>query len=35
MKTNLPEVAKPEDFKEIENLKEIYSGFLKKYSVNS
>ena len=35
VKTNLPEVAKPEDFKEIENLKEIYSGFLKKYSVNS
>ena len=29
--TELPEVAKPEDFKKIENLQEIYSGFLKKY----
>lgn len=32
VKTNLPEVAKPEDFKQIENLQEIYSGYLKKYS---
>lgn len=28
----LPEVAKPEDFKKIEELEEIYSGFLKKYN---
>lgn len=31
VKTNLPEVAKPEDFKQIENLQEIYSGYLKKF----
>lgn len=30
--TGLPEVAKPEDFKKIKGLKEIYSGFLRKYS---
>lgn len=29
--TGLPEVVKPEDFKNIENLQEVYSGFLKKY----
>lgn len=29
--TGLPEVAKPEDFKKIEKLQEIYSGFLRKY----
>lgn len=32
VKTGLPEVAKPEDFKQIENLQEIYSGYLKKYN---
>lgn len=31
IETELPEVAKPEDFKKIKKLKEIYSGFLKKY----
>lgn len=31
VKTGLPEVAKPEDFKKIENLQEVYHGFLKKY----
>lgn len=30
--TGLPEVVKPEDFKGIENLQEIYSGFLRKYN---
>lgn len=29
--TDLPEVVKPEDFKKIEKLQEVYSGFLKKY----
>lgn len=33
--TGLPEVAKPEDFKKIDNLQEIYSGFLKKYQPNN
>ena len=31
IKTNLPEIVKPEHFKNLENLKEIYSGLLKKY----
>lgn len=31
IETGLPEVAKPEDFKKIQNLQEVYSGFLKKY----
>ena len=31
IKTELPEVAKPEDFKKIKNLQEIYGGFLRKY----
>ncbi len=31
IETNLPEVVKPEDFKQIEVIKEIYSGFLRKY----
>ena len=31
VKTGLPEVAKPEDFKKIENLHEVSHGFLKKY----
>lgn len=35
IETGLPEVAKPEDFKKIEKLKEIYSGFLKKYDVKN
>ena len=29
--TNLPEVAKPEDFKKIEGVQEIYAGLLRKY----
>lgn len=29
--TKLPEAVKPEDFKNIEGLQEIYSGLLKKY----
>lgn len=29
--TDLPEVVKPEDFKKIGNLQEIYQGFLKNY----
>lgn len=31
IKLQLPEIAKPEDFKKIEQLKQIYSGFLKNY----
>lgn len=31
IKTNLPEIVKPEDFKEIKGLEEIYSGLLKNY----
>lgn len=34
VKTNLPEVPKPEDFKKMENLKEIYNGLLKQYKCN-
>ena len=33
IKTNLPEIVKPEDFKSIPDLEEIYSGLLKKYRV--
>ncbi len=33
VKTNLPKIVKPEDFKDIPNLKEIYTGLLKKYKV--
>ena len=29
--TKLPEMIKPEDFKKLEGIEEIYSGFLKKY----
>lgn len=32
--TKLPEVVKPEDFKKIDKLEEIYSGFLNKYKNN-
>lgn len=32
--TALPETVKPEDFKEIDGLQEIYGGFLRKYQVN-
>lgn len=32
--TKLPETVKPEDFKNIEGLKEIYSGLLRKYKSN-
>lgn len=31
IETNLPEVVKPEDFKQLENLEEIYSGLLRQY----
>ncbi len=31
IESGLPEVPKPEDFKQISELKEIYSGFLKEY----
>jgi len=31
IKTNLPDVVKPEDFKRLENLEEIYSGLLRQY----
>ena len=31
IESGLPEVAKPEDFKKIKELKEVYSGFLRKY----
>ena len=30
--TGLPEVVRPEDFKKIEGLEEIYGGFLSKYA---
>ena len=33
IKTNLPEIIKPEDFKNIENIKQIYSGYLRKYNL--
>ena len=32
--TKLPEAVKPEDFKKIEGLQEIYKGLLKEYSVS-
>lgn len=31
IETGLPEIARPEDFKKIKNLQEVYSGFLRKY----
>lgn len=31
IKTNLPEIVKPEDFKKVEGLQEIYSGLLRDY----
>lgn len=31
---NLPEVVKPEDFKNIQNIREIYSGLLSKYQTS-
>ena len=30
--TQLPEVVKPEDFKKIQNLKEVYSGLLQEFN---
>ena len=33
IKTNLPEIIKPEDFKNLENIKLIYNGKLKDYNV--
>ncbi len=33
IKTNLPDVVKPEDFKKIDNLQEIYKGTLRKFSI--
>lgn len=32
VQTNLPDIVKPEDFKRIEGLKEVYAGMLSKYS---
>lgn len=32
IETNLPELIKPEDFKKIEGLQEIYEGLLRKYA---
>ena len=34
IKTDLPEVIKPENFKNIKGLKEIYSGKLRDYSIS-
>ena len=31
IQTNLPEIVKPEDFKKLDGLEEIYSGLLKNY----
>ena len=31
IKTNLPEIVRPEDFKKLEGLQEIYHGLLRKY----
>lgn len=31
--TRLPEIVKPEDFKKINGLQEIYRGLLRKYQV--
>lgn len=31
IKTNLPDIVKPEDFKMLDNIEEIYSGLLRKY----
>lgn len=33
IKTNLPEIIKPEDFKSLEGLEQIYDGLLRKYKV--
>ena len=33
IKTNLPEIVKPEDFKDLPNTEEIYYGLLRKYRV--
>lgn len=33
IKTNLPEMIKPEDFKSLENIKLVYEGILKDYNV--
>lgn len=32
--TDLPDIVKPEDFKQIEGLEEIYSGYLRKYKAS-
>lgn len=32
--TKLPEIIKPEDFKKLEGLKEIYSGLLRQYQIS-
>lgn len=31
IQTNLPQIVKPEDFKKLEGLQEIYGGYLRKY----
>ena len=33
VETNLPKLIKPEDFKKIEGLQEVYTGMLKQYSL--
>ena len=32
IQTDLPEIVKPEDFKSMQGLQEIYGGILKKYA---
>ncbi|MCI8621449.1 MAG: hypothetical protein HFJ50_07060 [Clostridia bacterium] len=34
IKTDLPDIVKPDDFKNIEGLEEIYSGYLRDYSID-
>ena len=33
IQTNLPDVVKPEDFKSIQELQEVYEGMLKQYEI--
>lgn len=34
IETKLPEIVKPEDFRQMENIEEIYSGLLRKYKLS-
>ena len=34
IQSNLPELVKPEDFKKLYGLQEVYNGFLRKYNYN-